>query len=325
MAKLKKLDNNLLSVDLGYSGCKAYCKINDKELLIKIPSVVQKLDKNNIDDDDEVIEYNNNFYLVGDEAINYNTHLKLDIKALIENAPLFLYKIIKDNNIDPKDLKIITGLSLKDYNYSEVFYDKLSNFEIDGQKYSFDISLLPQGRGVAYDFYVDKEIPELAVILDIGYHTFDALVMRKGKVKKSESIANDYGINKIFKFIEQKLEKDEIRRTTSELNEIVINHKGKMFVNGDEVDIMPLFNEAITSYIENIYERFLSNDTFLNILSRCKDIIFGGGGAYIIKKMELSKIKEIFKRENISFSQEPYEFSNARGYYIKAKLSNNEA
>ena len=312
MAKAK-VDDNILSIDLGYSGVKYYFKRKGKVISGKIPTAVKKIDSEDFYDD-EVFEYGGSKYLIGEDAVGKDVNISLNAETLIKNAPLFVYAVLKINNIEHKDLSLITGLSLKDYSDKrEALIEILKDFKVNDEQIKLDVSILPQGRGIAYDYFSKKPQEDLALILDVGYNTLDFIAIKKDKLSIEDSFANTNGINIILNRLQYELSsKHSIERTTTELNEAIydktIKHRGEI------IDFSDALKEITKDYISNIKKNISEKD---DVLARADILLLGGGGAYILRAINDDDLQKMFNFKNIVFVDEPYEFSNARGYYAR--------
>ena len=314
MAKIK-VDDNILSVDLGYSGVKYYFKHKGKAFFGKNPTAVKKIDDEDIYDD-EVFEYNGSKYLIGEDAIDQDVNISLNAGTLIKNAPLLIYAILKLNNIEHKDLSLITGLSLKDFDdRGGALIEILKDFTVNNEQIKLDVSLLPQGRGIAYDYFSKKPQENLALILDIGYNTLDFIAMKKDKLSIRNSFANTNGINIILNRLQYELDSQfDIKRTTTELNEAISANNKTLKHRGEIIDFGDALKDITEDYIDNIKRNISKKD---DILERADILILGGGGAYILRAISDEDLQKMFNFKNIVFVDEPYEFSNARGYYAR--------
>ena len=252
MAKVK-VDDNILSIDLGYSGVKYYFKHKGKAFFGKIPTAVKKIDDEDIYDD-EVFEYNGSKYLIGEDAVDQDLNISLNAGTLIKNAPLLVYAILKFNNIEHKGLSLITGLSLKDFNdRGSDLMEILKDFTVNDEQIKLDTGLLPQGRGIAYDYFSKKPQENLALILDIGYNTFDFIAMKKDKLSIRNSFANTNGINIILNKLQYELTNQfDIKRTTTELNEAILVSNKTIKHRGEIIDFGDALKGITEDYINNI-------------------------------------------------------------------------
>lgn len=314
MAKIK-VDDNILSVDLGYSGVKYYFKHKGKPIFGKIPTAVKKIDDEDIYDD-EVFEYNGSKYLIGEDAVDQDVNISLNAGTLIKNAPLLIYAILKLSNIEHKDLSLITGLSLKDFNdRGGDLTEILKDFTVNDEQIKLDADLLPQGRGIAYDYFSKKPQENLALILDIGYNTFDFIAIKKDKLSIRNSFANTNGINIILNRLQYELiSQFDVKRTTTELNEAISINNKTIKHRGEIIDFGDALKGITEDYIDSIKRNISEKD---DILERADILIIGGGGAYILRAISNEDLQKMFNFKNIVFVDEPYEFSNARGYYSR--------
>lgn len=313
MAKAK-VDDNILSIDLGYSGVKYYFKRKGKVISGKIPTAVKKIDSEDFYDD-EVFEYGGSKYLIGEDAVGKDVNISLKAGTLIKNAPLLVYVVLKINNIEHKEgLSLITGLSLKDFDdKGDELIEILKDFTVNDEEIKLDVSLLPQGRGIAYDYFSKKPQEDLALILDVGYNTLDFIAIKKDKLSIEDSFANTNGINIILNRLQYELSsKHSIERTTTELNEAIydktIKHRGEI------IDFSDALKEITKDYISNIKKNISEKD---DVLARADILLLGGGGAYILRAINDDDLQKMFNFKNIVFVDDPYEFSNARGYYVR--------
>lgn len=306
----KKLDNNLLSIDLGYSGVKYYYKYQDKEYFGKVLNAVKETKKA-----EDGLLYENKKYLIGDSAVDFDAELSLEVDSLIKYAPLFIHYILESENIDSEGLNLVTGLSIKDFNMSNDLTKKIQSFKINNIERSFEhVLILPQGRGLAYDYFDGKEIPDIVLVFDIGYNTFDFIVLQDGKTNPDFSFANNYGINKLINNFQDRLyEEYNIERSSAELIKILRTKQLKD--HGEIIDCSELIDECLNSYLAEIKNWCLKKKSSASLLARTDILLFGGGGAYYLKLASNETIKKVFGRNMLVFVDEPFEFSNARGYY----------
>ena len=106
--------------------------------------------------------------------------------------------------------------------------------------------------------------------------------------------------------------KHSIERTTTELNEAIydkaIKHRGEI------IDFSDALKEITKDYISNIKKNISEKD---DVLARADILLLGGGGAYILRAISDDDLQKMFNFKNIVFVDDPYEFSNARGYYVR--------
>ena len=310
-----KIDKNILSVDLGYSSLKFCYKLKNKQIVGKIPTAIQQLPENT--KLTEYYEYDGKKFVVGDYAIRKGVELSLSVDDLIYYAPLLIYALIKEQDIDTKDLQLVTGVSIKDLDIQTKLIEQLSNFTVNGENIKLVGTVLPQGRGIAYDFFKDEEMPETTIVIDIGYHTLDFITLYDGKMDLDDSFANSDGINIILQNLSSDLLSNKgIERSTSELNKMLSSGKTTISYKGAEIDIKGNLKKAVLDYLNRI-KTLLGNRELTRTIERASLIIIGGGGAYLLQSVENEKISNVFQGAKITFCDEPYEFANAKGYYFR--------
>lgn len=310
------IDDNLLSVDVGYSYVKYIYSSNKKIISNKIPTAVLELAENSKINIDDIFEKKGKKYILGEYAELKGAYLELDINKLIEYAPLFILKIIKDNKIDCSDLKIVTGLSIKDIDKANDLIKEITNY-LGENKIKTSIDVLPQGRGVAYDFYYEKkDIPKRYVVIDIGYNTFDFISIILNQMDLDDSFANSKGINLILEEIVSNIKNEySIEYSISELNANLSENNHFIFYRGNKIDITVLIDKAVKNYLSTI--KNICDTKAKNSLNVAQEIILAGGGSYLLQQVSKEVFNNVFGNAKISFIEEP-EFSNARGYYKRS-------
>ena len=174
---------------------------------------------------------------------------------------------------------------------------------------------MPQGRGIAYDYFSKNPQEDLALILDVGYNTLDFIAMKKDKLSIRNSFANTNGINIILNKLQYELNSQfDIKRTTTELNETISANNKTLKHRGEIIDFSDALKDITEDYIDSIKQDIVEKD---NILERADILLIGGGGAYILRAISDDGLQKMFNFKNIVFVDDPYEFSNARGYYVR--------
>ena len=217
-----------------------------------------------------------------------------DYIKLEKLAPLFLWKTLKDNKINPKELDyIVTGLSFSQIEKSGDFLKRLSKFKVNGETFDFKdkILLAPQGVGAKYaiDYYY-PEGPDTYLIIDIGFSTIDVVDIIEGVVRP-ESVQGfkDEGIIRIARSLQ-----DYIANTYGEvlsLKEVKEALETKeLYLEGEDHDLSEVIEKFSKSYTEITFNAL--KERFSREFKKYRKIYFVGGGAYYIDK-NVSKVIEV--------------------------------
>jgi plasmid segregation protein ParM len=305
-----------VGADIGYGHTKGM----DENKTIKISSSVSIV-KTKLIDSMESINFEGKEYYVGEDALSDAIKTR-DYSFIYTYSPLIIYNLFKELNILDKlnEYEIHTGLSLYDIekapefkkefkNRREEFINRISKFVINDVVYTPKIKLFAQGQGVWHDYcqshgYIEKGIE---VVLDIGYRTNDIIIFKDGSPSKSESNADDKGVNIIINELKTYLNREyDITFTEQEVMDIF--HKKEILIYGKSKDLSFKIDEMVENYFEVIYSSLKSD--YGKILKSAVRVIISGGGAYLL---------ENFKHKlpgNVVFdTNRNYEFANVRGYY----------
>lgn len=305
-----------IGIDIGYGHTKGM----HEDLLIKRSSAVTIV-KTKLIDSMESINFEGKEYHVGEDALSDAIKTR-DYSFIYTYSPLIIYNMFKELNILDKlnEYEIHTGLSLYDIekapefkkefkNRREEFLNRISKFVINNEVYTPKIKLFAQGQGVWHDFclnhgYIEKGIE---VVFDIGYRTNDIIIFKDGSPSKSESNADDKGVNIVINELKTYLNREfDITFTEQEVMDIF--HKKEILIYGKPKDLSFKIDEMVENYFEIIYSSLKSD--YGKILKSAVRVIFSGGGAYLL---------ENFKHKlpgNVVFdTNRDFEFANVRGYY----------
>lgn len=302
-----------IAIDIGYG----YTKVKTEREEFKFPTAVELARTQMVETDTYSFE-GKKFY-VGDDATR-NALLTRDYEFLYKYAPLLIVEALTIAKIaNKKDITIKTGLSLYDLekaavfntdlaNRREEFSKRISKFYVNDQEYNLNIKLFAQGQGVWQDHCLENGIIENGydVVIDIGYRTNDVIVFKDGKTNKSESSADDKGINQITTEIQTVLNKRFDVVLTEQEVALILKNK-YILISGVKKDLSNLIYETVESYIESFFNLLKAKHG--NILKIAQRVIISGGGAYIIKEYSQTL------PANVVFSTTPFEYSNVRGYY----------
>lgn len=313
---MEKKQIKKIGIDIGYGH---YKFMKDDELL-KRPSAVSIV-KTKLIDSMESINFEGKEYYVGEDALADAIKTR-DYSFIYTYSPLIIYNIFKELNIldELNDYEIHTGLSLYDIekspefkkefkNRREEFINRISKFVINDVVYTPKIKLFAQGQGVWHDYCLTHGYIEsgIEVVFDIGYRTNDIIIFKNGSPSKSESNADDKGVNVVINELKTYLNKEfDITFTEQEVMDIF--YKKEILIYGKAKDLSFKIDEIVDNYFEIIYSSLKSD--YGKILKSAVRVIFSGGGAYLLENY-LHKLPG-----NVVFDpNRQYEFANVRGYY----------
>lgn len=262
-------------------------------------------------------------YYIGEEALMEDSENIINITDYKQHeklSPLSLWNVIKENNINVKDIdNIYIGISLAHKDYAKSFIKRMSKFKVNNEVFDFTdkIKLVAQGVGAKYaiDHYFYKKIdsPTYAII-DIGQLTIDVVTVIKGKVRyeNAEGAAQE-GVIKIIQQIQEYIAKEfsEII-SIKEAQEVMLSGKYNLFGEHDLLEIIDNLKKEYSIYIINLLKQ-----KYKNVFKKYPKIYFVGGGAYYISKDILSKTAGI-SQESIVIPEEA-EYYNAIGGLVLSK------
>lgn len=302
-----------LNLDIGYSAAKLL--FNGK--FEKIPTAISfALDSGiNYGEDKDTYFFENEKYCVGEEATNDESFTTTNYSFMSKFGPLITYHVRKKLGIpDDAIVNISTGLALTDWAKKDDFIARLSKIEVDGKVIQNNISIIPQGAGVYYD-YVYNNLnglnPGTVSIIDIGYNTVNFLVFEDGKpVRKKSKGYSGHGVCSIVSSFRNYME-SKYNMPFYEQEAIKYFLRGSFTFNGVEQENV---KETIISLKRQFVQK-LMNSVLINekkTLSTSDVVILAGGGTYFLEN-------GINFPPNVHFKEvKPYEFSNVRGYGITA-------
>lgn len=297
----------LLAADIGYGSVKSYTNKN----LSKFPSAVSLVKRAIFESSEATYSFNGLNYNLGNEATR-DAYATRDYTFLEKFAPLLMYKVITDANLDlTKPITLATGLSLLNWDKKEEFANSLQDFTVNNNRVNnIELLLLPQGKGIYLDCLKNRpELDEqLVMVVDIGYNTLDIIPFEKGKPLASEAWSNTHGVN----IMTNELDKYLVSKFSLSLNETQVNDAfQKQYVTcGTRKDLSIIIDEEKQRYVEQVFQLLRSKNN--QLYNSADTIIIAGGGAYSFMDFE-------FTDKNVIFPKGEYEYSNVRGYYESIK------
>ncbi len=301
--------SNEISIDIGYSSTKV--EYNGK--ISKFPTAVSFYsDVGTAYGNNDIYAFEGQTYYVGSQAVSEEAFVTTDYKFLNKFAPVIIYHILGKFDHLPQDRPIIlnTGLAVVDWGHKDEFIERISTFEVNGQKVSIQVKLIPQGAGVAADWVTNvnnNEYPEKLHILDIGYNTINSLHFTNGRPDKSKiKTYPGHGVSSIVKPFTSFME-NTYGINFSEQETLSVFTKGTFKYNGEEQpSVVEKIEELKSKFVTKLFQSVLVNDK--KIMAMSDKVLIAGGGAYLLQGTAFPP--------NVEFVTEPYEFSNVRGYSL---------
>jgi len=300
-----------IAIDIGYGDTKIVYKSGDTLKQIKFPSAIEDLGFNATNFGSKMeneYEFEGFNYRVGEATFN-----ALDTRTfnfLIEYAPLLTYhaiQLIKKEIPDIKydEIELYTGLSIFNWDKHQEFIKRLKEFVVNNEVVRFKkIKLFAQGQGVYLDCKNETNPQNETMVVDVGYNTLDVLVFKDNKPIKNLCYGVEFGIYKIITELKNLLD-NEFKTNLSEQKVKQAFIDKKITLGGKEIKLEDKINKLKTKYTKNLINSLYAKSK--NTLLEADKVILSGGGAYYLDKGSFY--------ENMIFSKNPYEFSNARGYH----------
>lgn len=317
--------STLIAIDIGYGDIKVFLKDkNGVENYFKFTNAISFAGNTSVDYSHnalEIFKYNDLEYLVGDDALWNTPLIARRYQYLHDYAPLLLYKALKMAKISPNDkIKLITGLSLKDWSKAAEFGQRLSSFFVNNEHYSIapdDIYIVPQGKGVYVDYKKAQQVEnDCFAIVDIGYNTFDFLVFMNGSPVPNKNYANTLGVSNLVTELQKYLTKEFNNVTFSEQEVKTILFDRNVRIGAKTYDLSLPIKKEIIKYSKILQNEILEKNE--DMINKVFKIIISGGGAYLLKEEEV----QIFDHQD--YSATPYEFANVRGYFYELEEKNEQ-
>lgn len=284
----------VLGIDFGFGFVKVASPRGEWKLRTLISEVPEGYE------DEEAIEHEGKFYLVGDEASRFNPMTISSVERLVEVAPILLKSVLRE---EERPEIIVTGLPPSYYERQREEFKKALE-----KVAKCRVEITRQGVGILFDvFEVDEDVKS-ALVLDVGFNTLDWLYVikdKKWRVLRYQTIPK-MGVSAIVRAIKSQLEVSEPEVAKITLQEFPLS-EGVLRLKGKEINFERAKKDAIRNYVRNLVEEL--SYSLDDVLSRVDVLVVGGGGAYFLPEEELRMV-----HERIIYPKEPYELSQARGY-----------
>jgi len=296
----------MLAIDIGFSSCK--CKAQGKEW--KFPSFVApaKARSVNLGDEPSGYLYKNHRFNVGDTNGGDGSKYVREIEFLLEYAPLFVAHAAKCLVSFPSML--VVGLPLEQFRaFRDQIRRTLSEFEVDGRRYQFDVRVFPQAVGALAEYAGEANPPpdESGFLVDVGFNTAIVLKYQELKAKSDGSTQyNQFGISRALEELGAIIKsKHGLTLSPLELNDVFL--KGFLPRYGQRIDLSADLQGVISNHVDTLMKTL--KDDFDRYLMRSDRLVLAGGGAYHLDGQLPDQYKSF-----CHFLASP-EFANVRGYW----------
>lgn len=337
-SEIKKKSYKLLSVDVGVSSVK--CVTRDSNGLLKFEkfySSIARLPEKPFEyDDDQVFQFNGDFYIVGESSLKVQRSYLLSMETYEDirlAESIWISYLLKkyggqdgSNGVDYFDY-VLLGLSIvwKDNGSDMIEYLKKS-LNIDKDDY-FVVYLQGYVNKTAYQDYglnlrerATRNNQKLrnALLIDGGQLTIDLSSIINGTSSANTTIGiNNSGlISVVYKIIDYVYTTYNISISTRE-GQLVLD-TGVLKRRGKTIDLQDKVDEFCKQYIIDVFTYLDTN--YSEILDAIDDgIIILGGFSYIygkyIKDPEVAKkVDSIFSISDIVYPKEDGEYYNCLSY-----------
>lgn len=309
----------ILGLDIGYSFCKVVVGNQNGEIIkqFKFPSIIGISRYIEGVENDKIVHYDENYYMVGEDASSLPSQniINLDAYKNLEYfGPLLLNHAVKLAKLKRVDL-VVSGLSIAQIQNSGYFQNALEHFIVDGIEYNYKVLLLPQGAGakLAIDKYGSNfpiEQREFLgessyVIVDLGFNTLDLVLVSKGVTDPNLFVGiEQHGLMKIATQV-AKLIHEKHQRNLSLLEAREVLDTGVYKLRGQKYNYTDEIQEIKKEYLKEILN--LINQKYGEVLDKQQFVMLCGGGSYIFKSHEDGFIRVLSKDS---------EYYNAVGEYL---------
>ncbi len=308
----------LVAIDIGYGDVKVYVKGTDNlPCFFKFTNAISFAGNSSVNYHQNALDeytFNDLEYLVGEQALLNNPFITRTYDYMREYAPLLVYKALKMAGVQPTDnIKLITGLSLKDWAKASEFGERLANIFVNAEHYKLapeNIYIVPQGKGVYIDYKNshDDIVEDFFAILDIGYNTFDHLLFMNGAPIPNKNYANTLGVNNLVQELQKHLTKElNVTFSEQEVKDILLNRGVR--IGAKTHDLSLIIKKEIAKYSKILHNEIMSKNG--DIINKVYKVIISGGGAYLLQENNA----QLFDHQ--VYSDTPYEYANVRGYYYE--------
>lgn len=300
--------NTFMSCDLGYGDVKITLKKEDGTMMVaKYPSAVAKVNPKRFGSG-EAVEFEGDYYLIGEHAINYKPVEMNDYETLERYSPLLIFHAFRKYG---EFNTIVTGLSIRQEDSSADFKERLSNFVVDGDEYNIDVKLLPQGIGAK--IVVEKQFGDITnyLVCDGGFNTVDLVPVFDGKadIHSVDALENRGIIEVVNELIDYISGEYNIELTPKEAKYALDNQAIEIY--GKEIDLSEEIEHITKEYSKDLVRQI--ERKFKKSWHKFQKVIIVGGLSHFVDASVYAHLATVPKGE----------FYNSVGFlqYAEEKLS----
>lgn len=317
------MSQKILGIDIGYGDVKVTIgTVSQITHQFKFSSAIARATKTSAIRDARILEVLINGEIhqvyVGEDALALPSSQIIDItnyEALEAYAPVFIHKALSIADVSPDEIGVmVSGLSVTQLNQSGYFKERIKNFQVNGNQYTFDkVFLLPQGAGskLAFDkFGIDYPASRTETNLntfvgcDIGFNTLDMFYVTNGKASPNlfEGIAGE-GVMRIASMVRDAVKEQFGREITLREAKDVLDTKVYK-LRGEQHNMESAISKAISEYISRLMKTI--EEKYGPIIDKCDFIVLQGGGSMFFENDD--KFIRVVKKSS--------EFYNSIGFYL---------
>lgn len=338
MSEVKKKDYKILSVDVGISTIK--CVTRDSNGLLKFEkfySSIAKLPEKPLEyDDDQVFQFNGEFYIVGESSLKVQRSYLLSMETYEDirlAESIWISYLLKkyggqdgSNGVNNFDY-VLLGLSivwkdkgqdLIDYLKESLNINKDNYFVLFSQGLACKAAYQEFGLNLRERATRNNQKLRNALLIDGGQLTIDVCSIINGTSSASTAIGiNNSGlISVVFKLIDFCFKTYGITLSTRE-GQLILD-TGFLKRRGKTIDLRDKVDEYCKQYIVDVFTYLDSN--YSEVLDSIDDgIVILGGFSYIYKKYikdpeVAKKVDSIFSISDIVYPEQDGEYYNCLSY-----------
>ena len=263
---------------------------------------------------------NGRTYVVGDAAFEplCKQEYERDIQWLMGKVPFFVASAADKAGVDLTNVEVLSlGLPIINYREnSKRLTEIMSDFEVNGTRYTPKVVVTPQGVGAlysyAYEYHHQNNKDDVGLVIDIGGNT--AIVVSHKKYCAMAEGSQQYdamGLSGAAESVVAFLrERRGIQYTLIEAMDIM---RSKRIIgrNGKFEDISSDIDQVISDHFKILFGRI--QQTYGQSLHHYNHLLLSGGGATVMR----SHLPEEWTVKAIVI-QDP-EYANVRGYFLAAR------